>query len=442
MAAIEHAEVRKVVVVGAGISGLTAAQALHRAGVDVVVIEGRDRIGGRTHTVEVEGVPVDLGGSWIHNGGGSPMLGFVGSLGIERMPAVTSAIALNAAVFDRTTGEYPATDARTALSGAMAMFAFAGSKVEELGPGLDVAGAMAEVLPDAAPPIRRTLGALLAMNEGKDDDDMSFDFLRAHFFSTDAMHEDAMPRGGYRGVVESLADGLTIHLEAIVERIAQHRDGVAVHTAAGAFEGSHALVTVPLGVLKAGAIGFAPPLPKGHVAAIERMGFGALEKVVIAYDRATWQVEGAPTHLTVVDEGGPDWPMILDLSAWYGVPVVVGFATGARGRALAARPEAERIAALHETICALSPDAAPTPVATTSTNWATDPFVLGCYANIALGTAPNDHVADIATLGSPHGRVLFAGEHTCELGTSTVDSAWLSGLREASRLLGRPVDLP
>jgi monoamine oxidase len=135
--------------------------------------------------------------------------------------------------------------------------------------------------------------------------------------------------------------------------------------------------------------------------------------------------------------------MILDLSAWYGSPVVVGFATGARGRALATRPEPERIAALHAAICSLGPAGPePTALGAVATSWATDPFVLGCYANIALGTSPDQHLADIATLQSPHGRVLFAGEHTCELGTSTVDSAWHSGLREAGRLLGEPVSLP
>jgi hypothetical protein len=108
----------------------------------------------------------------------------------------------------------------------------------------------------------------------------------------------------------------------------------------------------------------------------------------------------------------------------------------------AARDVTDADAALHETICALSPGDAPTPIATTATSWATDPFVLGCYANIALGTEPEQHVADIETLGTPDGRILFAGEHTCELGTSTVDSAWLSGLREASRLLGRACPHP
>jgi polyamine oxidase len=438
----EGAEVRKVVVVGAGISGLTAARALHHVGVDVVVVEGRDRVGGRTHTVDVEGVPVDLGASWIHDGAGSPMLGYVDSLGIELMPAATSAIAVNAAVFDRTNGDYPDIEARSALTGAMAAFALAAAQVEQLGPGLDVAEAMAKVLTAVDPTIRQTLGALLAMNEGKDDDDMSFDFLRRHFFGVGVMHEDAMPRGGYRGVVDALADGLPIHLESTVERITQDGAGITVHTSSGAFDGSHVLVTVPLGVLKAAAIQFEPPLPTRQLAAIERMGFGALEKVVIAYDSAAWQVDGAPTHVTIVDSGGPGWPMILDLSAWYGLPIVVGFATGARGRVLAGLPESARVTALHETICALSPGTAPTPIATVATSWATDPFVLGCYANIALGTEPDQHAADIDALGTPHGRVLFAGEHTCELGTSTVDSAWLSGLREASRLLGEPVSLP
>ena len=56
----------RVIVVGAGWAGLTVANALRNAGVDHVVLEGRDRIGGRAHTVDLGGYPVDLGCSWIH----------------------------------------------------------------------------------------------------------------------------------------------------------------------------------------------------------------------------------------------------------------------------------------------------------------------------------------------------------------------------------------
>ena len=438
----DGAAVGTVIVVGGGVSGLAAAQALHRSGVSVVVLEGRDRIGGRTHTVEVEGVPVDLGASWIHSGEASPMVDYLDSLDVERMPAVNAGIALNAAVFDRRSGAFPSEQARMFLTGAMAGFAMAGEQLEQLGSGLAVAEALDKLLAEVDLAVRRTFGALLAMNDGKDDEDMSFDFLRRLFFGAAAPHEDTMPRGGYGVVVDALAEGLTIHLDTTVERIVQAEDGVTVHASSGVFEGSHVLVTVPLGVLKADVIAFEPPLPAGHAEAIERVGFGVLEKVVIAYDRATWQVDGAPTHMTIVDAGGPDWPMIIDQSTWYGAPMVVALATGARGRELAEKPEAARVAALHQTICALSQGEPPTPIATATTSWATDPFVRGCYANIALGTDPDQHLADIRTLGTPHGRVLFAGEHTCEAGTSTVDSAWLSGLREAARLVGRPVDLP
>jgi monoamine oxidase len=59
--------VDRVVVVGAGIAGLAAASRLRRAGIPCVVLEARDRVGGRLHTVDLAGVPVDLGGSSIHH---------------------------------------------------------------------------------------------------------------------------------------------------------------------------------------------------------------------------------------------------------------------------------------------------------------------------------------------------------------------------------------
>src|SRR5690348_16729429 len=68
--------VERVVVVGAGIAGLTVANALAHAGVEYVVLEARDRIGGRLHTVDLAGSPVDLGGSWIHMPTGNPMSAF------------------------------------------------------------------------------------------------------------------------------------------------------------------------------------------------------------------------------------------------------------------------------------------------------------------------------------------------------------------------------
>jgi monoamine oxidase len=351
------------------------------------------------------------------------------------MPASSTGIALGASVLNRVDGVFPDVEARTALSTAMAGLVMSAADLGQIEHGVDLDQAMSKLLAAIDPNVRGTLGALLAMNEGKDADEVDFATFASFFFAGGPEHEDVMPRGGYRTVVEHLAAGLDIHTSEPVPRIEQHSDGVTVQTASDSFTGTHAIVTVPLGVLKARTIDFDPPLPASHLEAIDRVGFGALEKVVLAYERAVWQVDGAATHVTIVDSPRPEWPVILDLSTWYGVPVVVGMATGDYGRALAAMPEAARVAALHDTICELGGPDTPDPIAFATTCWATDPFLLGCYANIAPGTDPARHAADLTALATPHGRVVFAGEHTCERGTSTVDSAWITGVREASRLL-------
>jgi polyamine oxidase len=79
-------EVERVVVVGAGIAGLTTANALAHAGIRCVVLEARERLGGRLHTADLGGSPVDLGGSWIHHPVGNPLRAFAGLSGVACRP--------------------------------------------------------------------------------------------------------------------------------------------------------------------------------------------------------------------------------------------------------------------------------------------------------------------------------------------------------------------
>lgn len=78
-------EVDSVIVVGAGAAGLTAANALTGAGVPTVVLEARDRTGGRIHTVDFGTAPIDLGASWIHNPRDNPLSGLARSLGVAQV---------------------------------------------------------------------------------------------------------------------------------------------------------------------------------------------------------------------------------------------------------------------------------------------------------------------------------------------------------------------
>src|SRR5262252_1844111 len=93
--------VERVVVIGAGIAGLTVANALRHGGVDCVVVEARDRIGGRLHTVDLAGSLVDMGGSWIHTPIGNPMRAFAQQVGV---PCRSANPLPELAGFDRSEG--------------------------------------------------------------------------------------------------------------------------------------------------------------------------------------------------------------------------------------------------------------------------------------------------------------------------------------------------
>jgi monoamine oxidase len=211
---------------------------------------------------------------------------------------------------------------------------------------------------------------------------------------------------------------------------------VRVVTAAGAAEeGSHALVAVPLGVLKREALRFSPPLPADRRAAIGRLGFGRFEKVALRFAEPFWREAGFP-HLMVFPTDPGEWMVwMMGQDAFGGDPVLLFFVFHSAAERLAgAGPDAPVRWAqgmLAEAIGRPGPE----PVAVAVTSWAADPWSGGSYTHIPPGASP----ADADLLGTPAGgRLLFAGEHTQSARLAYADGALTSGIREAKRLLGTP----
>ena len=163
-------EVTRVVVVGAGISGLVAARALRLAGVDVVVVEARHRIGGRTHTVDVAGTPVDLGAAWVHDGVDAPTLPYLDAIGIEVLPARITDMYAGAAVIDRKNGSYPDDAAGTELEVAIGAFVDNAQALADTDANLSLADAIEQILPHERSAVRATLGRFLSSFDGADAD--------------------------------------------------------------------------------------------------------------------------------------------------------------------------------------------------------------------------------------------------------------------------------
>ena len=224
----------------------------------------------------------------------------------------------------------------------------------------------------------------------------------------------------------------------MVERIKVGDDGVEVFTAAGqTWSGSHVVVTVPVGVLKSGAIEFEPPLPEEKTAAIERLDMGNVERVVVRFEERWWS-PGDLLFVSAAQDGR--FPFVVDFTADTGVPTLVAFYGGRYARALqATQGDEEIVADLVGLLEQVHGGPAPSPIAHTVTHWSTDPYSLGSYSYVPVGASDED----FGLLAEPVGeRLLFAGEATSFDHHQTVHGAMFTGLREARRLGVTQVRVP
>jgi polyamine oxidase len=431
--------VERVVVVGAGIAGLTVANALAHGGVECVVVEARDRIGGRLHTVDLAGSPVDLGGSWIHTPVGNPMRAFAQQAGV---PCRSANPLPELAGFD--TGErrrLSAAEVEASLSMQLEAFPDAvGRLLAELGPDASAADGIEAFVAGSglAPgPARRARQALRALIEAESADLAERQSLRwmwneieygGHYFGD-------VPVGGYRGLVEAMAAGVDLRLGMDVTEVVRLASGVRVRSGDGTSEeGSHVVVTVPLGVLKRDVPQFSPALPPDRLAAIGRLGFGRYEKVALRFDEPFWRAAGLP-HAMIFPRD-PEAPAVwaIGQDAFGAGPVLVfHIFHSAAGHVLDATADDAARWALGM-LAEATGGSCPAPAAVAVTSWANDPYSGGAYTHITPGASP----ADADLLGEPvGGRLLFAGEHTQSARMAYADGAMTSGIREAKRLLGR-----
>lgn len=442
-------DAERVLVIGAGWAGLTAANALRNGGVECVVLEGRDRIGGRAHTADVGGFPIDLGCSWIHDPIGNPMVAYADQAGVGRVNADVFDEFLRYRYWDGSLGrELDALEKSTTMGRA---FTFAVTEAsllsQELGPDASVRDG-AELWMDRnlySGDRRRwmefniRLLSELAQTESWERLSLHESVNRDLEYSGTGLGE--WPVGGYRTLTAAMAGGSDIRLGIEVERIEHGEGGVVVHateTASGepvVFEGSHVVVTVPLGVLKAGAIVFDPPLPAERRAAIDRLGFGHIEKVALCFDEPFWH-DDSHNHLVHVS-GHDDFelPLWIDASAVTGDPCLMVFASGPAAKRFHALGPTGAVDTTMARLAEMLGSAVPDPVDAVFTDWQGSRFTRGAYTSILAGNTNQDLVVAGEPVG---GRLLFAGEHTDINRYAHADGAMRSGIREAKRLLRQP----
>lgn len=428
---------RRVVVVGAGIAGLAVARLLQAADIEVVVLEARDRIGGRTHTIELEGAAIDLGAAWIHGRTGNPVAALVDGLGL-RTREHRYAEETYARFWDAVTGRALTDDEQvTALGYEDAIYEELGSLRSRLPDEASMQDAIDLYLEDLALDGTAERHARLVLEQLLLEVDYGGPARRTSLaiFDEDEFfgYDDHLIEGGYRGLVDALAEDLDIRTSAPVTRIEYDDLGVRVETStAETFEADRVIVTVPLGVLQSDTLEFRPALPSAKLAALSRLEMGSLEKVVLRFDTVFWPEPGDASAWLYASEERGRFPLVIDFTRDAGAPTLALLHGGTRAREqLDARDDEELVADALAVLASLFERSIPDPVASHVTRWRSDPWSRGSYSFAALGQSMEDFDRVAAPVAD---RVLFAGEATSRPYFGTVHGALHSAIREASRL--------
>jgi monoamine oxidase len=410
-----------VVVIGAGAAGLAAAHALAASGLSFVVIEAKDRIGGRAFTDTASfGLPFDHGCSWLHQSDRNPFTPIARAAGFTLLPHDDA----GEAVF---VGGRPATEDEEAAYGAAWDGAIAA--LSRLGrAGEDVAPA--PHLPVTPPWSHVSNSWIGPLSMGADVED----FSALDWWSLDETAPDLMIREGYGTLVAWLGGDVPVRLSMPATLVRWDGRGVEVETPAGTIAARACILTVSTGVLAAEGIRFDPPLPAEKRDAIAGLPMGLLAKIPLQFDGARFGL-AANDWLSYA---ATEKELCYFLTWPFGMELMIGFVGGRFGWELSAavKKDGEEAAidfARGELRKIFGADIDSHFVKGRFTQWANDPHVRGGYAYQRPGAA-----GARAALAVPLAdRLFFAGEATAGAMSMTCGGAFLSGERAAREVAER-----
>lgn len=426
--------IHDAIVVGAGLSGLVAARRLADAGRDVVVLEARDRVGGRTLTARLAGAEVDVGGQWL-------------SVGQLRLAALADE--LGVASYAQFRDGEPTVALPAASGGVTRLLRAFGARrwmrrfERMIAAALDdppqraawdattLAAWLERTLRDADLRTRIALHAELTFAASPADLSLCF-YLETVARTGGLGGPDEHVTGGrerrFVGGAQQLslrlAAGLDVRLGAPVTAITD--DGVVVRARgdAGEVVARRLILAVPPHLARRIAV----ELPAGARRFADATAAGGVVKVIAAYDTAFWRDDGrsgeayaAGLIRATVDLSQPDGP-----------PALLAFVVGDAAAGWARDPDGHRAAAIAE-LAALFGDPAAAPIDVIVHDWVADRWSAGCVA----GLPPGALTAGAAWRG-PTGRIHLAGTEAAQVWPGYLEGAIDAGERAAAEVLSAP----
>ena len=405
-----------VAIVGAGAAGLAAARRLRDFGLSFVVLEAKDRIGGRAYTDnETFGTPWDRGAHWLHSAAVNPLTRVADALD---QPYLCRESFRNRNLH---LGRGWASEAEREDCNCVMDAAF--DAVDELGAhGLDVPAAQAL---DATSRWYRLIEHVHEAISAFPPERISALDLHRYYDSG----ENWPLIKGYGALIAAYGANVPVSLETPVSEIGWTGQGVTIATPKGVVKARAVIVTVSTNVLASGRIRFSQGLPIALTRALEGVPTGGANKIAFQFSRDVFGLADT-SYASFMDERDPARHALSFQIRPFGQELAIAYLGGRFAEEMEKAGEAASIEMARAALADMFGSAILSKIVkAAATAWCGDPHMLGAYASALPG-----HAGDRARLAEPvEERLFLAGEAVHPTWFSTVHGAWLSGIAAAER---------
>ncbi len=412
---------KKIVIIGAGISGLAAAKKLKQKGYNVIVLEADSKIGGRLKTNRTLGIAFDEGASWIHGTNGNPLTKIAQQAGMNTVftdDESRISYDIGGVLRSATTYDNAETELHMILN-SMMNSGNANQSFETIFSGL-----YPTKIND------RLWKFLLSTYVTFDTGDL--DKLSSTLYNEgeDFGGEERIATNGYDTITTYLATGLNIQLNQRVSKIDYSNSKIKITHNGTESEADYVLVTVPLGVLKTNAIQFLPALPSAKQTAIQKAGMNCVNKFLLTWNTKFWDDVQYISYTPAIKDKFNYFVNLNKINP--SVNALMTFAYADFARQTEAMSDTQIIDEIMMHLKDIYGNSIPNPTNMIRTKWQTNENSFGAYSYTAVGTQMK-HFDDLAK--EINDKLFFGGEHTEANYFSTAHGAYLSGIREADKII-------
>ncbi|CDW77393.1 amine oxidase [Stylonychia lemnae] len=434
----------RVIIVGAGISGLAAGQKLQNAGCDVTILEASLRVGGRIQSVMIgKDVMIDLGASWIGGTGKgtqskskwddqyNPIYQIALNNNITTIASLDFDEGANQVFYTQKIGELDI--CQNDLNQYFEIFK------DHLRSHLPLASdqtSLEDIFQDFTVKDEKynqkflknfTQSFIYAFKNAADSDQLSARYVVS---KQKFVGKDHVIKGGFQQITDELSKELKVLRNKQVVEVDYLNELITVKTSDGEiFSADKVIVSVPLGILKSKEIHFNPPLSLSKQESIERLGSGIMDKLFLEFDKVFWDQDSV--WFNYISDSDYKWIITANLFKYTDKPILMMFNIGRDAIAFSEQSDENVLASAMQTLRILYPNA-PNYVNYKRTNWGHDKFTKMAFSYMQVGSNSQDPINIAASIDK---KVYFAGEHTTFDFLGTAHGAYISGMDAAQAIL-------